>query len=208
MWLEDCEGQQRSTFPPTCPRQAGASSPSDRPIVKHCPNILPSLSVLAVLFIISFHFSEPLLVLQLLAVTNQGGLRDMGTWVSCGGKEWGPWLGCSPHRAHRRYGCCWGCWGCPFLHWLPGKLPEPRVISDEKQTGESEKEFLIREGSYRLSASRAPERYGGLNASLFLGEPLHPCPQPSVDVMRSGPIALWSPPIVPSYGCCAHNSPP
>ena len=72
----------------------------------------------------------------------------------------------------------------------------------------SEKEFLIREGSYRLSASRAPERYGGLNAPLFLGEPLHPCPQPSVDVMRSGPIALWSPPIVPSYGCCAHNSPP
>lgn len=41
-------------------------------------------------------------------------------------------------------------------------------LAKDKQKGESEKKFLIQKGPYLPSVSLAPERYGGLNALLFL----------------------------------------
>lgn len=79
-----------------------------------------------------------------------------------------------------------GC-GCPFSCWqlsVPVSCPRLALsLTKGKQKGESEKEFLIREGSYRLSASLAPERYG---SSMLCCSPVGISPrypQPHGDVM-------------------------
>lgn len=144
------------------PSQVGSAA------TKHYPNILPSLSALALLSIISLLFSKSLLRLQLLIVidgasrkgtrghgSDRGGRRGGRGRAAPVGAHWRGWQAWAhAQRGGRRGGC-----GCPFLCWQLGVpvscLRLALSLTKGKQKGESEKEFLIREGSYRLSASLA-----------------------------------------------------
>lgn len=80
-------------------------------------------------------------------------------------------------HGHRHKGGC----GRPFLCWQLG-IPVSCLrlalsLMKGKQKGESEKEFLIREGSYHLSASLAPERYDSSMLCCFSGGLSSPTPR-------------------------------
>lgn len=175
------------------PSQVGSAA------VKRYPNILSSLSALALLPIISFLFSESLLKLQFLIVIDGASRKGTGGHGSDGAGR-GARGQAAPMGPHWRWWQAWvrarggggggrhrgGC-GCPFSCWqlsVPVSCPRLALsLTKGKQKGESEKEFLIREGSYRLSASLAPERYG---SSMLCCSPVGISPrypQPHGDVM-------------------------